>query len=87
MSEGNRTRDEINEPHAQRSNDEFEGIGMLYYRRFGRVRPGKDSRLEDSMSDENVRQFSDWIKYQALTDAIFRIIELELELAAYEEDR
>ena len=49
----------------------------LYYARFGRLRPGKDDRLHDSMDDDNIRQFSDWIKHQALTDAVFRIIELE----------
>ena len=71
------------DPHAERANEEFEGIGRLYYSRFGRLRPGKDEPAGsglNSMDADNVRQFSDWIKYQALTDAIFRIIELERQL-------
>ena len=68
------------DPHAQRANEEFEGIGKLYEARFHRLRPGKDDPLHDSMSDDNVRQFSDWIRHEALTDAIFRIIELERQL-------
>lgn len=72
------------ERHQRLRNEEFEGIGKLYYARFKRLRPGKDDRLHDSMSDENVRQFSDWIRHEALTDAIFRIITLEQQLEAAE---
>lgn len=59
---------------------EFEGIGKLYEARFHRLRPGKDDKLRDSMDEDNIRQFSDWIRCQALTDAIFRIVELEKQL-------
>jgi hypothetical protein len=62
----------------------FEGIGDLYFRRHGRQRPGKDDRLHDSMDEYNIRQFNEWIKHQALTDAVSRIIDLELKLARYE---
>lgn len=58
----------------------FEGIGALYARRYGRLRPGKDDRVQDSMSEENIRQFSQWIKYEALDDAVLRIAELERQL-------
>lgn len=61
---------------------EFEGIGALYERRFHRLRPGKDDKLRDSMDDDNVRQFSDWIKHEALTDAIFEIDAAQRILAA-----
>lgn len=74
------------ERHQRLANEEFEGIGRLYYARFGRLRPGKDDRLHDSMSEENVRRFSDWIKHEALTDAIFVILRLERELAAAENE-
>lgn len=74
------------ERHQRLANEEYEGIGKLYYARFGRLRPGKDDPLHDSMSDENVRQFSDWIRHEALTDAIFLIAELERQLAAAKEE-
>jgi hypothetical protein len=51
----------------------FEGLGELYFTRFGRLRPGKDDPLRDSMDEDNIRQFSDWMKYQALDDAIVTI--------------
>jgi len=38
------------------------------------------------MSEENVRQFSDWLRHEALTDAIFVILTLERELAAAEHE-
>jgi hypothetical protein len=68
------------DPHTQRADEEFEGIGKLYEARFGRLRPGKDDRIRDSMDEDNMRQFSHWIKREALTDAIFRIIEVERQL-------
>ncbi len=61
-------------------NDVFEGIGRLYYRRFHRLRPGKDEPMasgRNSMDDDNLRQFRDWIKHQAMDDALARIDELE----------
>lgn len=68
--------------HAKRALEEFEGIGKLYEARFGRLRPGKDDIFHNSMDEDNVRQFSDWIKHQALTDAIFRIAQMEAALEA-----
>jgi hypothetical protein len=62
----------------------FEGIGDLYCRRHGRLRPGKDDRPRNSMDESNIRQFNEWIQNQALTDAVSRIIDLELKLARYE---
>jgi hypothetical protein len=37
------------------------------------------------MDDENVRQFSEWIKYEALSDAVRRIDQLEAQLSAVSE--
>ena len=74
------------ERHNRLANEEYEAIGRLYHTRFGRLRPGKDDMLHDSMSEENVRQFSDWIRREALTDAVFRIMALERQLEAAERE-
>lgn len=61
----------------------FEGVGRLYYRRYHRLRPGKDEPMgsgRDSMDDDNLRQFQDWIKHEAFYDAIRRIDVLEAEI-------
>ena len=66
-------------------NDIFEGIGKLYYERFGRLRPGKDDRVARTTQDleENSRRFAEWIKYEALDNAVLKIQELEAKLAVY----
>jgi hypothetical protein len=65
------------------ANDRFECIGDLYYRRFGRLRPGKSEAPEtyrDSKDDENRTQFDQWFAVKSFMDAIDRIIELEAEV-------
>lgn len=42
------------------ANDEFERLGDLYFREFGRLRPGKDDPFRDSGERENVRQYEAW---------------------------
>ena len=72
----------------QDANAIFEGIGRLYHARYHRLRPGKDESAatgRDSMDDDNIRQFSDWIKHEALHDAIRRIDQLEAQLSALSE--
>lgn len=63
--------------------ERFEAIGDLYYRRHRRLRPGKSeapATYRDSGSEENHQLFDNWIATSAFTDAIERIIELELKL-------
>lgn len=77
--------DEQRNPYED-ANAHFEGVGRLYYRRYHRLRPGKDEPAEcarNSMDDDNLRQFQDWIKHQAFEDAIRRIDALEAKLEAY----
>lgn len=72
----------------QDANAIFEGIGQLYSARFHRLRPGKDEGAatgRDSMDDDNVRQFSEWVKHEALDDAVRRIDQLEAQLSALSE--
>lgn len=64
------------------ANEHFEGVGRLYERRFRRLRPGKDDPIRNSMDDDNLRQFSDWMRHEAFDDAIARINELEAKLEA-----
>lgn len=66
----------------ENANAHFEGVGRLYERRYHRLRPGKDDSLRDSMDEENLRQFRDWIKREAFHDAIARINELEAKIEA-----
>lgn len=76
--------DETRNPYED-ANALFEGVGNLYFRRYHVLRPGKDwpiGSVEDSMSEDNLRQFQDWIKHQAFEDAIRRIDELEKQLDA-----
>jgi hypothetical protein len=40
--------------------DEFERLGDLYYREFGRLRPGKDDALRDSSDEDNMKQYEMW---------------------------
>lgn len=64
-------------------NAEFEALGALYYARYRCLRPGKDEPFasgRDSMDADNVRQFGDWIRHEALTDAVRRIIEKDAEI-------
>jgi hypothetical protein len=63
----------------------FEIIGELYYRRTGRMRPGKAEPLatgHDSMSEENFDRFESWIQRDALWDAIDYIIKLKTGIEA-----
>jgi hypothetical protein len=72
----------------QDANAIFEGIGRLYSARFHRLRPGKDEGAatgRDSRDEDNIRQFSDWIKHDALFDAVRRIDQLEAQLSALSE--
>jgi hypothetical protein len=72
------------------ANAHFEGVGRLYHRRYHRLRPGKDEPAEcglDSMDDDNLRQFQDWIKHQAFEDAIRYIDELEAKIEDMELNR
>jgi hypothetical protein len=61
----------------------FETIADLYYRRFGRLAPGKSepaALYRDSNDAENHEQYAKWMGTgQALTDAIDRIIDLETQ--------
>jgi hypothetical protein len=69
--------------------ERFEAIGDLYYRRYGRLRPGKSEAFEtgrDASSLENCTQFDQWFATSAFTDAINRIIELENKLQQIEDD-
>ena len=59
-----------------------ECLAALYAKRYGRLAPGKDDRLQDSSSVKNRCQFGLWTLDHALNDAIARIVELERELAA-----
>jgi len=62
--------------------ERFEAFGMLYYRRFHRLRPGKDeprALCRSSNEPDNVAQYEKWFEGQALYDAIDRIVELEAE--------
>lgn len=70
--------DEQRNPY-ENANAHFEGVGRLYERRFHRLRPGKDDPIRNSMDDDNLRQFQDWIKHQAFDDAISHIDVLEAE--------
>ena len=40
--------------------EEFERLGELYYREFGRLRPGKDDPMRDSCDEENTEQYNEW---------------------------
>lgn len=51
----------------------FETMGDLYYKRFRRLRPGKDEPIglyRDSNDVDNVAQFDGWAKSTALNDAL-----------------
>lgn len=62
----------------------YEAIADLYYRRFGRLAPGKSEPLEtahDSNDDENRAQFSTWLNsHHAFEDAIARIVKLNAQV-------
>lgn len=70
--------DDVRNPY-ENANALFEGVGRLYERRYHRLRPGKDDRIRNSMDEDNLRQFQEWIKHQAFDDAISRIDVLEAE--------
>lgn len=62
--------------------ERFEAFGMLYYKRFHRLRPGKDEpsvMCRCSHDPENVAQYDKWFREQAVYDEIDRIVELEAE--------
>jgi glucose-6-phosphate isomerase len=66
----------------------FEVVGDLYYRRFHRLRPGKDEAAatgRDSNDEENRAQFDEWAAMQLFKDALDRIAELEERVRSYEE--
>lgn len=68
----------------QEANAIFEGVGRLYYARHHRLRPGKDEPAgsgRNSMDDDNLRRFRDWIEREAFHDAIRRIDALEAQLS------
>lgn len=74
--------DDQRDPYEE-ANAHFEGVGRLYYRKYGRLRPGKDEPAgsgRDSMDKDNLRQFQDWVRYEAFDDAIRRISALEAQL-------
>jgi hypothetical protein len=56
------------------ANERFEIIGEMYYRRFHRLRPGKDESAasgRSSMDNENVEQFQQWrLSDQFIEDCI-----------------
>ena len=62
--------------------DRYECLAALYAKRFGRLAPGKDDRIQDSGAPENWDQWKVWVSTKALRDAASRIVELEHELAA-----
>jgi len=71
------------------SNDRFEILGELYYRRFHRLRPGKDEAMEcgrDSCDAENIEQFGGWYGdgCVALEDALAEIHRLKDRIAQME---
>lgn len=72
------------------ANERFEALGGLYYKRHGRLRPGKSESWEtgrDSNSEENHQLFDNWIATRAFTDAIDDIIELEKRIESLEAER
>ena len=56
------------------ANERFEIIGEMYYRRFHRLRPGKDESAasgRDSNEAENAEQFQQWrLSDQFIEDCI-----------------
>ena len=62
--------------------DRYECLAALYANRYGRLAPGKDDRVQDTGIEEDRYHWMVWQRYEALADAIDRIIELERELAA-----
>ncbi|TAK10595.1 MAG: hypothetical protein EPO32_14790 [Anaerolineae bacterium] len=67
--------------------DRFEALAALYYADTGHMRPGKDSRTEDTSSAENRGRFDKWVSEgDALTKALDRIVLLESKLEAIEAD-
>ena len=58
----------------------FEIIADLYYKRHGRLAPGKSEPIESSRNsndEENRAQWDNWFATSAFKDAIARITELE----------
>ena len=62
--------------------DRYECLAALYAKRYGRLAPGKDERVQYTGSEDDRYHWMVWQRYEALADAIDRIIELERELAA-----
>ena len=69
-------------PLSITDNDRYECLAALYAKRYGRLAPGKDDRIQDSGAPENLDQWKVWVSTKALRDAASRIVELEHELAA-----
>ena len=63
----------------------YECIAELYQSRYGRLAPGKDDRLHDSSSMENIEQYVAWLNNRAVFDACRKIIELEQHIAEMQE--
>ena len=60
------------------TNEQFEILAALYYKRFGRLAPGKDEPAasnRDSGEIENVRQFIEWKGGAVTSAAIHDLIE------------
>ena len=62
--------------------DRYECLAALYAKRYGRLAPGKDEPVQYTGIEEDRYHWMVWQRYEALADAIDRIIELERELAA-----
>lgn len=65
----------------------FEVVGDLYYRRYHRLRPGKNEAAvtgRDSSSTENSSQFDEFCAMHLFRDALDRIAELEEQVKRLE---
>lgn len=61
----------------------FELVGELYYRRFHRLRPGKDeppASYRNANTDENRAQFDAWAVNHLFTDLLDYTLKLEARL-------
>ena len=70
------------------ANERFEIIGEMYYRRFHRLRPGKDESAasgRDSNEAENAEQFQQWrLSDQFIEDCIETISRLNCQITKLE---
>ena len=71
---------------ASKHNENFEAWGELYYKRFGRLRPGKSDPLANSSDPKNMAQYWAWKEsWLAQFDAIREIVKLKDKIARMEE--